>query len=187
MNRKYGAVAGGRFVQTTTSPDLKSRWTPWERIGIHRANPDHMDLYFFVVQLNPLDQRTLVALFPVSEPPWACVAAAFSCDGVHFSRPINIMNSRVAFRHHMTHSANDRFSGFSARAEDHPVAGIVPDPLASNQSGYLLYIHHLVRGVSYRQGDSHVAAYALPAAVLRGWTERAVKQLGAAQCGSTAG
>jgi hypothetical protein len=138
---------------------------------------DKVDLYFFAVQVNPIDNQSLMALFPVSEPPWACVAAAFSLDGVRFSSPVNILNSRVAFRQHTSHSSHDRLAaGFSARAEDHPVANIVPDPLARGMS-YLLYIHHAVHGISYRRGGSHVTAYALPTAVLRRWTTEALHEL----------
>ena len=65
------------------------------------------------------------------------------------------------------------------RGEDHPVAGVVPDPLAAQQDGdLLLYLHHAVRGITYRTDrDTYVAAYRLPAAKLRAWTEAALLEL----------
>jgi len=178
-NLAYGRMAGGRFVQVTSSPDLERGWQPWRQVTLGGLKPDLVDIYFFAVQNNPVDNTTLMALFPLSEPPWACIAAAFSRDGVHFSTPVNLHNSRIAFRQHKAHSKADPMAfGYSARTEDHPVAGIVPDPLASEGSSYLLYLHHAVRGMTYRLAEAHVAAYILPDTQLREWTQAAMRELG---------
>ena len=88
-NLKYGALTGGRNVQTTRTHALSNgtweRWTPVQLLGV---NPSTLDLYFFAVQINPVHPSTFMALMPVAEPPWACIAVAFSLDGVRFSRPL---------------------------------------------------------------------------------------------------
>ena len=118
-------------------------WERWQPIRLAGVNITELDLYFFAVQDNPSDKATLLALMPVSEPPWACIAAAYSRDGVTFSTPINIHLSRVGFRKHVAKTARDKFKqSFSARAEDHPVANVVPDPTDEDGNHYLLYIHH---------------------------------------------
>ncbi|KAL3933991.1 MAG: hypothetical protein SGPRY_000034 [Prymnesium sp.] len=118
-------------------------------------------LNFFAVERNPVANRTLLALFPVSEPPWACVAAAFSRDGLTFSRAVSLQDAPVAFRKHTTYTTTDPLKGgFSARGEDHPVAGVVSDP--TSHAHLLVYIHHAVRGLTYRDVQPHVTVYRLP-------------------------
>ena len=192
-NRAYGAIAGGRHVQTTSSPDLERGWVPWRPIEFHRNSVDanSVDIYFFAVQTNPVNDSMLLALLPLSEPPWACIAISFSLDGVTFSTPINLLDSSVSFRQHAAHSILDHFGaavfygtgwsslGFAARGEDHPVAGMVADPLANGTEGsrFLVYIHHAVQGISYRQDAARVDAYALSGSVLRAWTMQAAREL----------
>ena len=56
-----------------------------------------VDIYFFLVQANPVKRGSLLALFPVSQPPNACVAMAFSSnrDGVNFSQPVNLVSAKL--------------------------------------------------------------------------------------------
>ena len=178
-NVGYGLVAGGRSVQTTKScaPDLRrGSWERWQPIRLAGVNVTELDLYFFAVQDNPSDKATLLALMPVSEPPWACIAIAFSRDGVSWSRPVNLRDSRVAFKKHESYAQHDALSGgFSVRAEDHPVANIVHDPAV--EDGYLVYIHHHVKGVSYRPVHSHVAGYSVDGPLLRRLTAEGLASL----------
>ena len=180
-NIAYGVLSGGRFVQTASSPTLEGGWSNWETIRLHGIPPNpNVDLYFFAVQTNPIDATTLLALMPVSEPPWACIAIAFSRDGVAFSKPRNLRDSRVAFKRHESYAEQDRLAGrFSVRAEDHPVANIVPDPSESERGAYLLYIHHHVKGVTYRPAQPYVAAYSVPGTLLRRLTSEALASLDA--------
>jgi hypothetical protein len=169
-------------VQTTSTPTLGRNWTRWRPVILSGVDPVRVDLYFFAVQTNPVDPQMLMALFPLSEPPWACIAAAFSLDGITFSAPINLYNSRVGFREHTLKSSLDRFldsklrPGFAARAEDHPVAGIVADPRPSGDA-FLIYIHHGVRGTSYRDDEPHVTGYRITVATLRSWSASAKREL----------
>jgi len=183
-NLKYGALTGGRYVQTTRTHALANgsweRWTPVQLLGV---NPAALDLYFFAVQINPVHPSTFMALMPVAEPPWACIAIAFSRDGVRFSRPLNLRDAPLAFRKHSAHSIYDSHARkYSARSEDHPVANMVFDPRGSDDPNrgehLLLYIHHAVKGITYRDVDPYVAAYRVRARDLLRWTR---KGLGALQ------
>ena len=185
-NLRYGAAVGGRFVQTSWSSELERGWRPWRPVRILGMPADKVDLYFFAVETNAVDNATLMALFPVSEPPWACVATAFSRDGVTFSRPVSLHDAPVAFRRHASYTSTDKHSGgFDVRGEDHPVAGLVPDPLSS--SHLLMYIHHAFKGLTYRDHEPHVAAYRLSRTLLSNWTSQGLHELDAClQCKSTA-
>ena len=177
-NLGYGLTAGGRFVQTTFSRSLEQgSWARWQPIRLQHVNNSAVDLYFFAVQVNPSDNKTLLSLMPVSEPPWACVAVAFSRDGVAFSKPVNLLDSRVAFKSHESYAAHDPLAGgFSARAEDHPVANVVRDP--STSGSFLLYVHHNVKGFSYRPVFSYVAAYNVSERLLSSLTAEGLASLG---------
>ena len=171
-NLRYAALAGGRNVQTTQSSSLLSGWAPWQSVRLLGVDANWVDIYFFAVQVNPVAPTTLMALMPISEPPWACVALAFSRDGVTFSTPINLRWSRVGYRRHGS-IGYSTISGFSARSEDQPVANMVFDPLSwRGREQLLLYVHHAVGGTTYRDATPHVAAYRVPARSLRQWTRK---------------
>lgn len=141
-NLRFGQVAGGRYVQMTRSPTLEPHsWSAWEPIRILGVTPSLLDIYFFAVSSNPVDEQSLIALFPVSAPPRACIALSFSSDGLHWSRPINLHDSPLSFR------TADREGGgeLEFRGGDHPAAGMVRSPM---DSSLLFYIHHSVRGTT---------------------------------------
>ena len=177
-NLRYGAITGGRNVQTSQSPTLAAgSWTPWRPVEILGVDTSSFDLYFFAVQSNPVDNATLMALMPVAEPPWACIAVAFSRDGVTFSRPRNLRDAPIALRKHTTVAIEDKHrGGYDARSEDHPVANMIPDPLHPTD-GLLLYIHHAVSGMTYRDVKPHVAGYQVLASDLREWTQSGLRAL----------
>ena len=84
------AVAGGRHVQLSTSKDGMKTWSRWRALSIQSVPPGVVDFYFWHVQLNPVRNSTLLAMFPVSQPPRACIGISFSRNGVKFSRPVNL-------------------------------------------------------------------------------------------------
>ena len=171
-NRQSGAVAGGRFVQVTRSQQLERGWSTWAPVQILGLDPKHVDVYFFAVGLNPVDANSVLAVFPLTQPPLACVVAAVSYDGVHFSRPINLLQSPFGVR-----SAKADGSGaFEWRAEDMPAAGAVRDP--NNPGRILFYIHHAVKGTTIRKGAiPHVRAYSVSAKQLTEVTAASLRQL----------
>ena len=200
-NLRFHAVVGGRFVQTTHSNKLESGWQRWEpsaclglksnqiqRVSYTSIHPvivshvltvrllgveaERVDLYFFAAQSNPVDNGSLLALFPVNQPPQACVALAFSIDGVRWSRPMTLKDSPSSFR-----SSNRGGGGrVEFRGEDHPVAGVVRSP--GDPDVIHFYIHHSVKGLATRKGSiPHVALYRVPAALLFNLTSHGLEEL----------
>ena len=133
---------GGRYVQTTYSSAVERGWAPWELIRIQSLPAETVDLYFFVVQQNPVDKNTLLALFPVSQPPHACIGLAFSRDGVNFSSPVHLRHARGGWR---THNSNGT-GAIEWRSEDHPASGVI------QRGGEVwFYVHVAVKGTSMRE------------------------------------
>ena len=129
------AIAGGRFVQSTTSVD-GYHWNEWRLVRIRLLPAGLADLYFFAVQPNPVDPSSLMSIFPVSQPPDACIALAFSRDGVEWSAPHPLQTSRLGWRT----AKNDGFGPIEWRNEDHPVAGAYA--AQSTGDDVWIYIHH---------------------------------------------
>ena len=166
-NLLEGATFGGRFVQTTSSPDGETNWTRWQPIRIHALPAGSADIYFFHAQPNPIDGgKTMLALFPISQPPHACIGLAFSRDGVSFSAPFNLQVAPLVWR-----SAHPDGTGpIEWRNVDHPVAGAVLRRRDKRPGGdeIWFYIHHGVLGTSMLPiSDSHVALYRLQVKELR--------------------
>ena len=172
-NLREGSVRGGRFVQTTSSPDGRAWNRPWRLIRVRRLPPDKADVYLFHAQTNPVDESTLLALFPVSQPPHACVALSFSKDGIEWSTPHALMRCSLGWRTQTV----DGFGPIEWRAEDHPVSGTV---LSVATDEVWFYIHHEVHGMSMRWGaqrPAHVARYRMPRSRLRELTRTALRSL----------
>lgn len=170
------ALSGGRWVQTTVSADDGLSWAPWELTHVTGLHAGRADVYFFAVQPNPVDPGTLLAIFPLSQPPHACVALAFSCDGFRWSTPRSLRRSRLGWR---TRDV-DGFGPLEWRAADHPVAsGVVAAWTNGDDDKWLhIYLHHGVSGVSMaHHGRAHVARYRLPWASLRKLTRLATSEL----------
>ena len=81
----------------------------------------------------------------------------------------------------LNHLANEKIQEITGGAHSGTtlVAGMVADPLANGTEGsrFLVYIHHAVQGISYRQDAARVDAYALSGSVLRAWTMQAAREL----------
>ena len=167
------ARSGGRWVQTTTSADGGSSWARWEPLRIGGVLAGRADVYFFAAQPNPVDESSLLALFPMTQPPHACIGLAFSHDGVRWSTPRSLRRARLAWRTR----DHDGFGPIEWRAADHPVAsGAAHDGLRS----VWFYLHHGVSGMSMERGrraSGHVARYRLPVATLRRLTRLARAEL----------
>ena len=167
-NLKVGALAGGRFVQVTHSEHLEHGWVPWQRVQIAGIDSSRVDIYFFAVQSSPVtlfsQSATVLAIFPLTEPPWACIAMAASQDGLHFTHPINLQPSGFGVREHKdVHWQGKKQSlGLEWRGEDHPAMGIVRSP--EDPERLLVYIHHAVAGTTIRlNATPHVRVYSISA------------------------
>jgi hypothetical protein len=161
-NLRYGAIAGGRFVQVSQSQKLDEGWQKWQMVHIEALDVSKVDVYTFAVQPNPVDPHgSLLAIFPLTEPPWACVAFAVSIDGVHFSRPV--MLRRAEFGVRMSEGGQREWRG-----EDHPVAGIVRAPTRPGQLLIYIYPSRSEGHTTARQGAvPHVRAYTFAEADLK--------------------
>eukprot|EP00966_Prymnesium_polylepis_P229278 5305597-Prymnesium_polylepis.1 len=113
-------VNGGRFIQAARSvgPDPAGPYEPWQKIdvqGYDDGGPGNV--YEATVQLNPLDDDTVLGFFPVNlgEPGVAngegiaFIAVAVSCDGFHWSEFEPIVWS----------------VGLEGRTYDHPIDGLL--------------------------------------------------------------
>jgi hypothetical protein len=95
-------------------------------------------MYFGAVNANPVDARTVVGLFPTTVASkrkngkekagnsHAAILAALSCDGVHFSTPVELLPAK---------------SGGRGEVNDHPVDGFV-----RRGGDIYAYAHHGVPG-----------------------------------------
>jgi len=175
-NLAEGALMGGRAVQVSRSRNSR-QWAAWAPVHILGLPADEVDIYFFSVSLNPVANSTLIALFPLSQPPDACIAMAFSRDGVTFSRPYHLRRSNLAWRT----TAADGSGPIEWRVEDQPAAGIIAVPGPAGQTEEVwIYIHNQVHGTSFRSSDqvtSHVVRYRMPASELKRFTEHGLRSL----------
>ena len=81
--------SGHRFVQVTSSPDLHT-WSRFSRLVVEGYTPDeqradHGNIYFWSASVNPLHNKTMMALMPVSHHRQGCVGISLSTDGRHWS------------------------------------------------------------------------------------------------------
>lgn len=135
---------GGRFVQVAASLDLH-RWRPMQMISIRGYEADSGDIYFFAVQRNPMHDQSLVALFPLSQPPSGCIGMSFSADGLHWSSLFKLRNCPLAP---------------AGRTEDHPVAGGV-----LNRNGRIyIYLQLSVAGIAPRGSTTRLVRYSVSTA-----------------------
>ena len=174
-NLRFGAVSGGRFVQVSQSASLERGWAAWQPVHILGVDPQSMDVYFFSVQANPVHSGSLLALFPLTEPPFACIAFAISIDGIRFSRPATLRQSLLGVRQ------SERGSGLAEatlewRGEDHPVAGVVRSP--TSPAHLLVYLHHAVKGTTIRANATpHVRVYQVTTAEILRYTSKGLQEL----------
>ena len=108
---------GSRFVQRTTSKDLNA-WEPFAPIALADYNALSNNIYYFAVQVNPVDNASLVAVFPLvhrykSEHPYGgCIAISCSHDGLTWSSPVPLVSC-------------PRLDRYNERTMSAPVAGLI--------------------------------------------------------------
>jgi hypothetical protein len=142
-------------VQVTRSHRLEDGWLPWKPVQIRGLEPQNVDVYFFAVGHNPVHAGSLLAIFPLTQPPHACVAAAVSLDGIHFSRPVHLLSSRFSMRTSKSGGQGE----YEWRSEDMPAAGVVQSP--KDGAHVLLYIHHAVKGTIFARMQLVTCAFTI--------------------------
>lgn len=169
--RANPAARGQRFVQVASSVDAQT-WGAFELIDVRGYAHAEGDVYFFAAQANPVDDGSLVALFPLVHRLRGCVGMALSTDGVRWSSLTPLLACRV----------------YGERAVDHPVAGMVRAP---GSREVLIYVqrdvprirfdsftpYEVVRHAETREPKSRVEYHRVPEAALRRWTEAKLAEL----------
>ena len=172
---------GGRWVQVaeviathSVAGDQVWSWGPLQLIDIlgeenlitHNQIDGNGNVYMACVNVNPIDEFTLLGLFPVNRgaPGWdfssdgeTYIAMGFSCDGVHFGRLTKLLWT----------------TGLHGRTYDQPVDGLIV------RNGIVhVVIHVNVPGISpVASSDSRVIEYALDTDELRRLTDQARSEL----------
>ena len=159
---------GSRFVQMTRSSDLV-HWGAFEPIQLEGYSPLQGDIYFLAATSNPVDQGSLVGLFPVVHRGVGCIGISLSIDGKRWAPAVPI-----------TRCATDDIDGPHGRLHDgrrsihHAVSGIV-----QRGDDVLLFIHENVPGIVEGAtlcrspascGPSRIVRYAIPEATFSRWT-----------------
>ena len=155
-------VHGGRYVQVTSSAsaDPAGPYGRMELIHIDGYDPwGPGNLYSFAVNANPLDDETLLALFPLNEgnvneqanpgngDGESYIAMSFSCDGVHWSTI-----TKLAWT-----------TGLLGRTYDHPVDGLTVEGDSVH-----FYLHLNVDAIAPdAQTKGRIAKYVFNATALR--------------------
>jgi len=183
--RANPALFSERWVQVTTSRDLWS-WDAFQFIEMRGYNYRQGNVYFFAVQVNPADNQTLIALFPLEHLSEGCIGLAISRDGVVWSEVQTLLQCPE----------------INFRAESHPVAGLILD---AEQANVMLYIQSNVPLISLdnedgkgqdgelddpdvvatvfrrfpylRRNDSRIWRFIIPIETLREWTVTSLRSL----------
>ena len=172
---------GQRYVQLSTadqgsvgpllpSEEGVSTWSPFQMIRIDNYAYCDGDIYFFLVQQNPVLADSLLALFPVVHRSSGCIAFAVSRDGVRWSAPAPLLRcatddygspgSRVKLgsRHSHTHVGQ--------RSLHQPAANL---HLVGSEA--VVFVHEHVPGISHTPGAKpRLKRWAFPASRLREWS-----------------
>ena len=156
------ASHGQRFVQVAASVDAYN-WAPFQGIAVTGYNYTEGEIYFWLVEPNPLDNTTLIALLPLIHRYRGCVGISLSRDGVHWTKPDPLL----------------RCSVHGERTTHHPAAGVV-----RRGRRVYIYVQEHVPGVwmdeqtpwptvkllRNRNPHSRVVRYGLPTRVWEEWT-----------------
>ena len=167
--RANPGLHGERYVQVTTSTDMRS-WSAFELIDVRGYHHSQGDMYFFSVQVNPTDPRTLVAMVPLVHRLRGCIGLTVSRDGLRWSEITPLTRCAV----------------YGERTAHHPVDGLIVGAEHVD-----VYIHENVPGVTadrvtdrslhrfpyLRQPASRIVRYRVPKATWSGWTNEALRSL----------
>jgi hypothetical protein len=170
------AQGGQRSVQVSSSLDLV-HWSPFEPIvvrGHDVLSATEGDIYFWLVQTNPVLARTLIALFPLVHHHRGCIGLSLSVDGTTWSRVTPLLRCEV----------------HGARAETQPVGfALLP------RGELAVFVHERVPGIAYdektphrlsmslqrlmsRRGGASIVRYTLPCEKFARWTAEGLAELG---------
>ncbi len=170
--------SGHRFVQVTSSPDLRT-WSRFSRLVVEGYTPDerrvgHGNIYFWSASVNPLHNETMMALMPVSHHRQGCVGISLSTNGRHWSPITPVVHTELDTA---PCEAGERARGacfdgkyVGQRTTDHPVTGAV---LVSGH--VVFFIHENVPEIIDHapppaRRPPRLMRYAVPASAFSRWT-----------------
>ena len=158
---------GARSVQAVARPapsnaedlakDLWGAFRPLQIFGLAGPAARAANVYFFAVDANPVDSETLLGLAPVTLGLKGFIGLSLSCDGLRWSRPEPLVDSRLAK---------------GGRTADHPVDGV----LRSGDEVYF-FVHQNVPDLA--PTGSRLARLTVPAPALAAWSAAAKGALSA--------
>mmetsp|Transcript_4004 Transcript_4004/g.13080 ORF Transcript_4004/g.13080 Transcript_4004/m.13080 type:complete len:471 (-) Transcript_4004:192-1604(-) len=184
---------GGRFLQVTRASTLEGPWSRFSLLDFldfdARANAGKSylgNVYFGAVNVNPLDARTLLGLFPLAQHrqgrDQGYIALSLSCDGVHWAK----MTKLVAVPRVV-----------DGRPVDMPVDGFAIEPRQHNthpgggnngttRNTLFLFVQRHVPGVvtDQRKYPTHLVRYEIDPKALARYTAFSKRKLGA-HCASS--
>lgn len=134
--------------------------------SLSQARSPELNLYFFAVNTNPVDPRTLLAIFPVSTRAHAYLATSVSRDGLKWSPPVPLFDSQMSLK------GNGKMRGL-----DHPVDG-----LFVKKGVVYVYTQINVGGIvpegsSFDAYPPHLVAHAIPLENLARYTKQALHSM----------
>ena len=148
----------GRFVQVTRSSDLE-HWSPFELVQmpgwhVRTERTDNANIYFFGVQVNPVDTASLLAVYPLAHNAKGCVAMSISRDGMSWSHPTPLLASPL--------------DSLGKRTTIQPAG----PALVRLGDRIFLYLHLNVPGLTLTKkiGPPRIGRYEISAAQLRDWS-----------------
>lgn len=158
--RQNHLIHGGRFVGMARSHHPSGPFGYIEQISIQGWNPSgDGNLYFAAVETNPVDNHSLLGLFPVNEGHHgetngdgsSYIGLAISCNGLHWSALTPLVWSQ----------------GKDGRTKDHPVDGMV----TSSDGDIAFWVHHDVPYIaSDWETSTHVDEYRIDRSALIAWS-----------------
>ena len=179
--RSNPASRGRRAVQVSTSTDMIN-WTPFERISLkrHTTHSDSDgDLYFFLVQGNPTQPGSLIALYPLVQHARGCIGVSLSVDGRTWSGVTPLLRCAV----------------HGERAEHQPIAAVFSNA-SSAAPEVFVFVHERVPGIMYEEAvprpqaralerlskerGSRLVRYTVQCAVFMRWTSEQLAMLASA-------
>ena len=165
--RANPTVRGHRHVQVARSNSDQLRpgdWGPFKLVRLRGYDFMDGDIYYFLVQQNPVAPGTLLATFPLFHGRSGCTAIASSLDGVHWSPPTPLVPCRVV----------DRLNG---RTLCHP-----SNLVTAGRTEVALYTHDSVPiddlPTALKKGGQQpapsLAVHRIATSLLLAWTQRSI-------------
>ena len=151
----------GRFVQVAHTTDIMGRqWSPFELIRlpgwhVHNESTDLMNIYFFGVQINPVDPESLLAVYPLAHQGRGCISISVSRDGFLWSRPAPLIHTGLDLYHTRT-----------------TMQPAVPGLVKASGGHVFLYAHANVPGMTNAKGKPELVRYRVPVDGLKAWSAR---------------